>query len=154
MKKVLFVSTSGGHLAQILQLSELFTLYEYLLVTEDDKSNYDLKDKYNVKFLSSTGEGRDYKFWKGFVINIIYALRIIYSFRPDVIITAGSHTAIPFCYIGKLFGAKIVYILSYARRSTRAKSADIVYPISDLFMVQWESARLLYKNSKYVGGLY
>jgi len=154
MKKnrILLVSTSGGHLAQILEMRDLFKEYEYLLVTEDDESNYDLKQMYNVKYLYPPGEGRNYLFWITFLRNFIAAFKIIIDFKPRVIITAGSHTAIPFCYIGKLFGVKIIYILSYARIYTKALSASIVYPIADLFVVQWESAKKHYKKAKYYGG--
>ena len=50
-KKVLFISSTGGHLNELLQLKSLFSNYDYLLVTEKDKSTISLKDKYNVKYL-------------------------------------------------------------------------------------------------------
>ena len=34
MKKVMFISSTGGHLTQLLQLKELFKEYEYVLITE------------------------------------------------------------------------------------------------------------------------
>ena len=34
MKKVMFISSKGGHLTQLLQLKELFKEYEYVLITE------------------------------------------------------------------------------------------------------------------------
>ena len=45
-KKVLFVSSTGGHLNELLQLDELFKKYDYYIVTENTKSNLYLKDKY------------------------------------------------------------------------------------------------------------
>ena len=50
-KKVLFISSTGGHLNELLQLKSLFSNYPYLLVTEKDKSTIALKEKYNVKYL-------------------------------------------------------------------------------------------------------
>ena len=50
-KKVLFISSTGGHLNELLQLKSLFNSHSYLLVTEKDKSTISLKDKYNVKYL-------------------------------------------------------------------------------------------------------
>ena len=38
MKKVLFISSSGGHLAELLQMKELFQYYQSYLVTEKDSS--------------------------------------------------------------------------------------------------------------------
>ena len=47
---------------------------------------------------------------------------------------------------------KIIYILSYARINSKAKAANIIYPIADEFIVQWESAQKLYPKSKFLGG--
>ena len=49
MKKVIFVSSSGGHFSEILRLEKLFNEYDYILVTEKTDITYDYKDKYNIK---------------------------------------------------------------------------------------------------------
>ena len=46
MKKVMFISSTGGHLTELLQLSALFSRYEMSLVTEKTKSNRQLKQQY------------------------------------------------------------------------------------------------------------
>ena len=38
-KKVLFISSTGGHLSELLQLSPLFEKYDYNIITEKDKTN-------------------------------------------------------------------------------------------------------------------
>ena len=45
-KKVLFISSTGGHLSELLQLAPLFEKYEYNIITEKDKANVSLKEKY------------------------------------------------------------------------------------------------------------
>ena len=151
-KKLLFVASSGGHMTQILQMKDMFLKYDYLLVTENDLINKELKNKYNIEYVLSAGEGRDFMYWRNFLLNFFLASKILLSFKPDFVITTGSHTAIPFCYIGKLLGAKVIYVLSYARIYSKAKAANIVYPITDLFVVQWRQAKKLYKRSIYLGG--
>ena len=49
MKKVLFISSTGGHLNELLQLTPLFEKYEYNIITEKDKANISLKEKYGDK---------------------------------------------------------------------------------------------------------
>ena len=53
MKKVIFISSTGGHLHELLNLESLFNLYDYYIITEKDKSTKYLKDKYEyrLKFL-------------------------------------------------------------------------------------------------------
>ena len=48
-KKLLFISSTGGHLSEMLQLRSLFKKYDYHIVTEKTKSNLALKDEYKDK---------------------------------------------------------------------------------------------------------
>ena len=48
-KKVLFISSTGGHLDELLQLSPLFEKYDYNIITEKDKTNEYLKQIYGKK---------------------------------------------------------------------------------------------------------
>ena len=48
-KKVLFISSTGGHLNELLQLSPLFSKYDYHIITEKDKTTKSLKEKYGKK---------------------------------------------------------------------------------------------------------
>jgi len=49
MKKVLFISSCGGHLTELLQLSPMFSDYNYHIITEKTKNNLYLKEKYKGK---------------------------------------------------------------------------------------------------------
>ena len=48
-RNVMFISSTGGHLSEMLQLKSLFDKYNYHIVTEKTKSNLNLKDKYKGK---------------------------------------------------------------------------------------------------------
>ena len=49
MKKVLFISSTGGHLNELLQLKPIFNKYNYYIITEKDKSTVSLKTEYKNK---------------------------------------------------------------------------------------------------------
>ncbi len=51
MKKVIFISSVGGHLTQLLQLKKIFNDYNYVLVTENTEVTKEMKKKYNIKYL-------------------------------------------------------------------------------------------------------
>ena len=57
MKKVMFISSTGGHLDELQQLN--FNKYDYSVVTERTVSNSDLKNKYpgKVYFLAYLNMG-------------------------------------------------------------------------------------------------
>ena len=154
MKRILIPTSSGGHLNEVLQLKAIYEKYECLIVTENIPFNESILKDYNYQFVEPNGKNRDLTFWKNLFVNFFKALKIIRKFKPDAIITTGSHTAIPFCIIGKFYGSKVIFILSFCRTRSKALSATIIYPISDLFIVQWEEMRKLYKNSIYVGKIF
>lgn len=155
-RKILLVSSDGGHLAQLLELKELFERYDYLLVTEKAPSTITLAKQYNVKFVRPRPEGKNRKlgFYLSLIQNTFISIRLLLAYRPKAILTTGSHTAIPFCLIGKILGIKVIWILSYARINSKAASANLIYPIADKFLVQWPSMLTHYKNSLYLGSIY
>ena len=48
-KKVLFISSTGGHFNELQQLNPLFEKYDYHIITEKDKMTEDYKEKYKEK---------------------------------------------------------------------------------------------------------
>ena len=96
MKRVLFISSTGGHLTELLQLEPLFQHYEASLVTEKTKSNASLKQKYG----------------------------------------------------------KRIWIETFANSTTQTEAGKLVYPIADLFIVQWESMLKLYPNAVMGGWIF
>jgi beta-1,4-N-acetylglucosaminyltransferase len=152
--RILLPSSSGGHLAELFQLEDLLAASEYLFVTEDlPLTRMLLKDR-PCRYVRPNGNNRDWVFWGNFLINWLLAVPILLRFRPHAIVTTGSHTAIPFCYIGKLLGCKIIFILSFCRIDSKAAAASAVYPIADLFFVQWQQMRAAYPKSRFVGPLF
>ena len=159
MKKVLFISSTGGHLDELLQLKSMFNDYDYHIITEKQKSNLSLKDKYpnRVNFLL-------YGSYTTLLNKLIYPFRLLYNsfkslilyfkIKPKYIVTTGAHTAGPMCLIGHLFGSKIIYIETFANSKTKSKTGSIVYKFADLFIVQWESMLDLYPNAKYGGWIF
>jgi beta-1,4-N-acetylglucosaminyltransferase len=152
--RVLLPSSAGGHLTEIFQLERLLEATDHLIVTEDLPLTRRLLEGRPSRFVRPNGHNRDWIFWRNFVLNWFLAIPILLKFRPHAIVTTGSHTAIPFCYLGKLMGCKIIYILSFCRIDSRAAAATAVYPIADLFFVQWEQMRTAYPKSTYAGPLF
>ena len=155
-KKVLFVASTGGHLSELMQLSPLFEKYDYNIITEKTKSNLSLNDKYpnKVSFLVYGTKDKWLVYPFKFIYNCIKSIYLYFKIRPKYIVTTGTHTAVPICYISKLFGCKIVFIETFANSSTKTLSGRMIYHISNLFIVQWESMLKLYPNAVYGGWIY
>ncbi|WP_281288029.1 PssD/Cps14F family polysaccharide biosynthesis glycosyltransferase [Bacillus rubiinfantis] len=89
-----------------------------------------------------------------FSFNILKSFYIFLKEKPDVIITTGAHTAVPMCYIAKLFGKKVIYIESFAKTKSASLSGRLIYPIADLFVVQWEKMLEVYPKAVYGGSIF
>lgn len=135
-------------------MQQLLDASEHLFVTEDLPLTRRLMAGRPCRFVRPNGRNRDWTFWMNFAINWFLAVPILLKFRPHAIVTTGSHTAIPFCYLGKLLGCRIIYVLSFCRIDSKAAAASAVYPIADLFFVQWEQMRRAYPRGRYVGPLF
>lgn len=156
MKKVLFISSTGGHLSELLQLKPMFKKYDYHIITEKTKSTISLKNKYKDKidYLIYGTKDHLFSYFFKFIGNIFKSIYLYFKIRPKVIITTGTHTAVPICYIGKLFGSKIIFIETFANSDSKTLSGKLIYPISNLFIVQWESMLKLYPKAVYGGWIY
>lgn len=155
MKKVVFISSTGGHLNELLQLKPLIEKYNSYIITEKTKSNLSLKDKFDKVYYLTYGTKKNlFTYFFKFSFNILKSLCLFIKIRPNVIITTGTHTAVPMCYIGKIFRRKIIYIETFANSKTKTVAGRLVYPIADTFIVQWESMLELYPKAILGGWIY
>ena len=155
-KKVLFISSTGGHLDELMQLKSMFSKYDYYIVTEKTKSNLNLKNKFPNKVSLLVYGTKKNMLTYPFVllINSILSLIIFIKHRPKFIVSTGSHTAGPMCCIAKLFGSKIIYIETFANSKSKSVAGSLVYKFADLFIVQWEDMLELYPKSVYGGWIF
>ena len=91
---------------------------------------------------------------KNLVKNTILAIKILKKEKPDLIISSGAAVAVPFFYIGKLMGAKLIYIEVFDRYNKPTLTGKLVYPIVDKFIVQWEEAKKVSPKAIYLGSIF
>jgi UDP-N-acetylglucosamine:LPS N-acetylglucosamine transferase len=146
--KICLVCTQGGHFVEMKRLLDAFKEHNYFFVTYNSEATRNLRNAYFIKF-----EGRGLKAKIMLAKTLIKAFKILIKEKPDVIIsTGGGEIAVPFCYMGKLLGAKVIFIETLARITNPSGGGRLVYPIADLFLVQWESLLNKYGNkAKYWG---
>lgn len=91
---------------------------------------------------------------KALIKNTIIAWRVIRKERPELIISSGAAVAVPFFYIGKLFGAKLIYIEVFDRLDKATVTGRLVYPIADKFIVEWEEMKKVYPKAINLGSIF
>lgn len=121
---------------------------EYFFVTHKSEYSQHLERAYFIEY--KEGYIRERITW---LKTIFIALRILLKERPDVVIsTGGGEIAVPFCYVAKLLGAKVILIETLTRITTKSAAGKLIYPIADLFLVQWEPLLKKYgKKAQYWG---
>jgi len=144
---IFVVCSSGGHLRQILELSDILSEKNIVLITNRTKTK--LKFSKVVKI--------DERFIGPLLLikSTFVAISLIFRYRPSIIFTnGGGEISIPFSYFGKLLGSKVLFMETISRVISKSKAARFIYPIADVFLVQWEKNLSLYgKKAQYWGSV-
>jgi len=156
MKKVMFISSTGGHLTQLLQLKELFKEYEYVLITEKTDVTKSMKSKYNMSFFPYGSRNQKLLYPFILLINCFMSLFYLIKYNPEVIVTTGANTAAAMCCLGKIFRKKIIYIESFAKNNSPTVTGKMIYKLHayTTFVVQWENMLKYYPKAECWGWIY
>lgn len=131
--KICIACSAGGHLTEVLFLKDLFNKYDHFFVTFKRQDSIELSKKEKVYFIEDP-KRNPIKLFK----NIFQSLFIFLKEKPSLVISTGAGVVVPFCYFAKLFGSKIIFIESFCRTDIPSFSGKMIYPIADLFFVQWK----------------
>ncbi|MBS6379707.1 MAG: UDP-N-acetylglucosamine--LPS N-acetylglucosamine transferase [Weissella confusa] len=148
--KIALIGSSGGHLNQLLQLESFWKDKPRFWVTFD-KTDARSALQNETKYFAYYPTNRNIV---NLLKNTILAFKVIWKERPDLIISTGAGVAVPFFFVGKLLGAKTVYIEVFDRVDSATLTGRLVYHVTDLFLVQWPEMLKVYKKAKYIGRLY
>lgn len=157
IKKVMFISSTGGHLNEMLMLESMFKKYNYMIVTEKTPTTKNLKAKHgkrNVGFLVYGTRKHFLTYPFKLFINCFKSLYFYLKFRPKFVVTTGAHTAGPMCVIAHIFNSKVIFIETFANSITSSVTGRVVYKFADLFIVQWEDMLKVYDKATYGGWIY
>ncbi|MBP3891504.1 MAG: polysaccharide biosynthesis protein [Solobacterium sp.] len=157
MKKILFISSTGGHLTELLQLKPMFEHCDFHIITENTNANQWLTKTYGeerVDYLVYGTRSHLFSYVFKFAYNYFKSIQLFRKIKPDVVITTGTHTAVPICQIAHRHGKKVIWIETFANAKTPTKAGQMIYPIADLFLVQWESMLEVYPKATYKGWIF
>lgn len=148
--KVCLVGSSGGHLTHLYMLKPFWKDKDRFWVTFDkEDARSILKDERMYPCYFPTNRSL-----KALFINTKIAYKILKTERPNLIISSGAAVAVPFFYLGKLFGAKVVYVEVFDRIDKPTTTGRMVYPITDLFIVEWEEMKKIYPKAINLGSIF
>ena len=147
--KLALVCSHGGHLTEMQMLSPALDGHDCFLVSYRCRRTEELNSVQRKYLLDNIGTNV-----ARMLAAIAQAARILHRERPDVVLSTGAEIAVPFLWVGKLLGARTVYVESLCRVRTRSGTGPLVYPVADLFLLQWPDLLPIYgPKAQYLGGL-
>ena len=148
--KICLVGSSGGHLTHLYMLKPFWKDKNRFWVTfdkEDARSLLMDEKVYPCYFPTNRNI-------KNLIRNTFLAIRVLKKEKPDLIISSGAAVAVPFFYLGKLFGTKTIYIEVFDRINKPTLTGKLVYPVTDRFIVQWEEMKKVYPKAINLGSIF
>lgn len=152
-KKIAFIASSGGHFTQIMMLKPLMDEYDHIIITEKTDIGMGTAENEKIYYIPQINR-KDSLIGLKMIRNGFSSLYIFLKEKPDVVISTGVLATIPFCLLSKMFGARLIYIESFAKVKSPTKTGRLMYKYADDFFVQWESMKNVYERAIYAGGLY
>jgi beta-1,4-N-acetylglucosaminyltransferase len=141
MKNIGILTSSGGHLTEAMSIIEAFEGNAHFLIVHDLPT---------LKGIQINEVGRIYQLrvilgytslfavFLTAVVNVFQLLRIFWIERPSILFSTGAEIAIPAFYVGKiLFRTRLIYLETLTRVRVLSLTGKVLYPIVDLFLVQW-----------------
>lgn len=148
--KVCLVGSSGGHLTHLYMLKPFWENKQRFWVTfdkEDAKSLLEDEKMYSCYYPTNRSI-------KALIKNTILAWKVLKMEKPDLIISSGAAVAVPFFYLGRLIGAKNVFVEVFDRIDKPTLTGKMIYPVADLFVVQWEEQKKVYPKAIDLGSIF
>ena len=157
-KRVMIVTSRGGHFDQAIAILPAFHDCDITLVTYKNKfishiKNFPISRIYQV---SNFSDFLDIKLFTSLFINFFQFTKILFITKPHIIISTGSEIAIPAFCAAKLFSrAYRIHVETAARTNKLSLSGKTLLYLAHKIYVQWPNLTLTEKkNIVYKGRVY
>lgn len=145
--KICLAASAGGHLTQLLKLSDSWTGHEVFCITTTEAVRDKLRRFGRVYVVGECNRQHPVRV----VMVLLQCIKVVLKEKPAVMISFGAAAGCIVCFLGKLLGAKVIWIDSITNVERISLSGRMVRYIADLFFVQWPELAEKYKNVEYIG---
>jgi beta-1,4-N-acetylglucosaminyltransferase len=149
---VLLVSTAGGHLLQLWSMRAAWQGYECAwVVGSHGGTDVDSLLHGERVFLAHSPAARSLK---NLARNLLLAWRLLRVLHPRIVVTTGAAVAVPFAWLGRARGIRVIYVESLARVDRPSLSCRLVAPVADRVYVQWPELLGAVPHARYAGTVF
>jgi len=140
--RVLAISSAGGHWVQLQRLRSAWDGCDVVYATTKAENKQQVFEDAKERGCS---EPRFYQIveatrWQKFqLLKQLFNIIVIFlKEKPDVVVTTGAAAGYFALKIGKMMGARTIWIDSIANAEEMSLSGQKVYRAADLWLTQWE----------------
>ncbi len=148
--ELLLVAQNGGHLAELMALEHAWRPYSRIWVTLRAADTVAMLRGEKVVF----AYGPTPRNVTNLLRNLVLAWSLLRRIRPQVVLTTGAGVAVPFAWVGRLRGARVMYVESCTRTTSVSMSCRLIAPIADRIFVQWPDLHGAAGKAHYAGNLF
>jgi len=142
---VVFVSSIGGHLSELLELSEAFAECRQVWILNDRSPVW--PEGREVHVISHAE--RDWRvLW-----NFVELAALLSRERPDLVVSTGAGPAVPAALVARFAGVPYVHIEPSSAVYDLTLTGRILRRVTPHFYVQWKTLKDRVAQARYVGGL-
>ena len=145
--RICLAASAGGHISQLLKLAACWNGYETFCVTTTEVVRNKLRRLGEGYVVGECNRQHPIRV----IAVMLRCLRIILREKPDVVISTGAAAGCMLCFLGKIIGAKVVWIDSITNVERISLSGRMVRCLADLFLVQWPELAERYEKVEFVG---
>jgi UDP-N-acetylglucosamine:LPS N-acetylglucosamine transferase len=145
--KICLAASAGGHLSQLLKIAPVGQGHQIFCLTTKEEIRAKLEPFGPVTVVGECNREHPLKVAKV----LSRCIRTVFREKPDLVISSGAAVGCIACFLGKLLGAKIIWIDSITNIERLSLSGRMVRTIADLFLVQWPELAQKYSNVEYAG---
>jgi UDP-N-acetylglucosamine:LPS N-acetylglucosamine transferase len=131
-KKILAVSSGGGHWVELIRLTSAFEGNDIVFATVDDayRSEAGLARFYTIRDVTRWNK----LLWVQTFMQLAY---ILLREKPDVVISTGALPGYFSLRLAKWFGARTIWVDSIANVEELSLSGKMIGEHADLWLTQW-----------------
>jgi UDP-N-acetylglucosamine--N-acetylmuramyl-(pentapeptide) pyrophosphoryl-undecaprenol N-acetylglucosamine transferase len=139
-------ASNGGHLDLLIAVKDALRGYTRVWITPDSAPADELRRQGET--VHSVPRYDRQLMGKAFLRSVAEAARLVASERPRLVVTSGAGAMLPFCALARATGARLIFVETMARVTSRSASGTVLSRLASNVLVQWPEAVPLYPRSK------
>jgi len=148
-QKICLAASAGGHLVELLKVAGPCIGPGTFAVTTAEMVRDAFAGKVETYVVGECNRQHPLR-----VLRVVLrCLGILLRERPDVIVSTGAAVGCILCVLGKLLGARVVWLDSITNVYRPSLSGRLVQPFADLFLVQWPELARGRRRMEYAGAV-